>query len=503
MRIDAKLLNSLNLENAAKADLPRWRDRFPPMIIERCLQSAGPAIIKYISTAYQAGIIVPSETLTMPKSGFGLRPVTVTDLPSRLLYSAVVNSLAVALPPPTRGPGKWDSFQDFGIEGSHEYVVELDVASFYEFIDHKTLKNELLLHSMNVDATVALEAYLQELMLNTRGIPQMLSASDRLADTYLGILDRRIAQDGFIMRRYVDDIKILANNWDDANTAIELASEYARDLGLILSSKKTGILKKTTLAERQSDEKKFYKDHFDQTQAAMTRTRLVGSYENVRAVRIKPEEKQAARAAAWKIISDWWANAKGRGPLAETPGPIQRFITRGLYVLRDHPDQLDPQLLADIVFFDGRKIEQVGGYLVARAQNFPEGVRDLRPLYLLIAMGRQSPWFKLWVLYAIEQMAPSSFTGQGALGDWILDQMEDRHEIVRAQAAWLCATRGLLQAEDLTNLYKKASLITQPALAAAAARQSNLPPSIVSAILADSALNREAGKWVTDPPAKT
>lgn len=356
---------------------------------------------------------------------------------------------------------------------------------------------------MNVDATVALEAYLQELMLNTRGIPQMLSASDRLADTYLGILDRRIAQDGFIMRRYVDDIKILANNWDDANTAIELASEYARDLGLILSSKKTGILKKTTLAERQSDEKKFYKDHFDQTQAAMTRTRLVGSYENVRAVRIKPEEKQAARAAAWKIISDWWANAKGRGPLAETPGPIQRFITRGLYVLRDHPDQLDPQLLADIVFFDGRKIEQVGGYLVARAQNFPEGVRDLRPLYLLIAMGRQSPWFKLWVLYAIEQMAPSSFTGQGALGDWILDQMEDRHEIVRAQAAWLCATRGLLQAEDLTNLYKKASLITQPALAAAAARQSNLPPSIVSAILADSALNREAGKWVTDPPAKT
>lgn len=501
MRLELKLLNSLNLQNAAKADLPRWRDRFPPMIMERCLQSAGSAVVNYIMTAYQSGILVPSETLTMPKSGFGLRPVTVTDLPSRLLYSALVNSLAVALPPPTRGQGKWDEFQNFGIEGSHEYVVELDVASFYEFIDHKKLKNELLLHSMNVDASLAVEAYLQELMRDTRGIPQMLSPSDRLADTYLGALDRRLAQDGYVMCRYVDDIRILASNWDDANTAIELASEYARDLGLILSLKKTGILRRATLVERQSSENKFYKDHFDRTQAAMTKIRLVGSYDNVRAVKIKPEEKEAARAAAWRIITDWWTNVKGRGPQVENPGPIQRFITRGLYVLREHPDQLDPQLLADIVFFDGRKIEQVAGYLVARTQVFPEGVRDLRPLYLLAAMGRQSPWFKLWLLYAIEQMAPSSFTGQGALGEWILDQIYDRHETVRAQAAWLCATRGFLKADEMTYLYRKASLITQPALAAAAVRQGNLPNSIVSAVLADSALNREAGKWVTDPPA--
>ena len=113
-------------------------------------------------------------------------------------------------------------------------------------------------------------------------------------------------------------------------------------------------------------------------------------------------------------------------------------------------------------------------------------------------MGRQSPWFKLWLLHAIEQIAPVSFTNQGSLGAWMQEQMTDRHETVRAQAAWLYATRGVLTAEKLADLYKSASVISQPALAAAAVRQGNLPNSVVRAISEDSALNRGASKWSAD-----
>ena len=151
MRIDHKLLTLLDLQAFAVTNIRHWRDRFPPMIMERCLQEASPAVVKYISVAYRAGIEVQSETLTMPRSGFGPRPVTVTDLPSRLLYGALVNCIKDYLPPPTRGFGKWDAFQRFGMSGSHEYIVELDIASFYEFIDHDILVNELLLRCMNLD----------------------------------------------------------------------------------------------------------------------------------------------------------------------------------------------------------------------------------------------------------------------------------------------------------------------------------------------------------------
>ena len=316
MHVEMQLLKSLNLEKVAKGNIKRWRDRFPPIIIERCLQSAESAVINYIFTAYRSGTIVPSETLTMPKSR-SAPAGTVTDLASRLLYSALVDSIADALPAPTRGEGKWDEFQRFGVEGSHEYIVELDIASFYEFIDHKILKNELLLQFIDVGVSDALEAYLQELMKNSRGIPQMLTASDRLADAYLGILDRKLAQAGFATCRYVDDIRILADSWDSANAAVEIATEHARELGLIVSVKKSGIVKKGTLAERQRVEDSFFRDHFDRTQAAMTRIRIVGDYDNIFEVEERPAEKEAALAAAWQILSDWWNPEKGKEPQTE------------------------------------------------------------------------------------------------------------------------------------------------------------------------------------------
>src|SRR5579859_1735664 len=220
-------------------------------------------------------------------------------------------------------------------------------------------------------------------MNKSRGIPQMLTPSDRLADAYLGAVDRKLAQAGFATRRYVDDIRILADSWDSANAAIEAAIEHARELGLIASVKKSGISKKRTLAERQSVEDSFFRDNFDRTQAAMTKIKLVGDYDNIHEVAVKPAERDAALSAAWQILVDWWDPEKGGDPQMEMPVLFQRSITRCLYVLRDHPDQLDPQLLSDIVFRDGRKIEQVANYLVARTQKFPNKVRDMRPLYAL------------------------------------------------------------------------------------------------------------------------
>jgi RNA-directed DNA polymerase len=495
MRIDSKTLASLGLQNFAQANLKYWRDRFPPMIIERCIQDSGSVLVRYLSASYGSGTRVPSETLTMPRAGFGPRPVTVTDLPSRLLYSAMVDSIKEYLPAPTRGPGKWDAFQDFGLEGSHEYIVELDIASFYEFIDHDVLFNELLLLCMNLDLCRVLKDYLGELLGRARGIPQMLPASDRLADAYLSILDRKLSQDGYVVARFVDDIRIIAETWDDANVAIERAADYARQLGLILSAQKTGIFKRTTLADQRRADMQFFNKYFTRTRTAMTQIMLIGSYDSgVQKVEIKPEEQQAARAAAWTIMSEWWNEAKARDPQGEVSTPTQRFINQGLYVLREHPEQLDPQLLQDIVFRYPRKIEQVASYLIARAKASPN-VRDLRPLHFLIAMGRQSGWSKLWLLHTIEQIAPPSFTGQGRLGIWMREQLDDRHEIVRAQAAWLCATRRILQSEKLTELYRNASSISQPALAAAATFQGDIPNNIVSAVANDSILNREASKW--------
>jgi RNA-directed DNA polymerase len=347
---------------------------------------------------------------------------------------------------------------------------------------------------MNLDVCTALTAYLGELLNGTRGLPQMLTASDRLADTYLSILDRKLARDGYSLYRYVDDIRLVAQSWEHANLAIEQAAEYARELGLILSSRKTYIYKQQTLIDQQEQDAALFNSHVDAARESLTKIWFVGSYEEAEPVEVEPADQEAALAATREILMEWWEEAKIRGPQTEASSPVQRFINRGLLALREDAERLPPQMLADIVFHDPRKIENVIKYLVARAEIDP-AERDLRCVALLTAMGRQSAWAKLWILHAIEYLTRTHFRDQGRVGTWVRNQLDDRHEIVRAQAAWLFSIHHRLTSEKLAELYKRASPITQPALAAAAVRQGDIPGPMLSAITADSILNREASKW--------
>jgi RNA-directed DNA polymerase len=131
MHIDSAIVDNLGLPEFVRANIKRWRDRFPPMIIERCLEDSADVMTEYIKSAFAGERYVPSEVLTMPRAGFGPRPVTITDLPSRLLYSAMVNTLNESLSESTRRPGAWDRYQRFGLDEGYEYVVEVDIASCY------------------------------------------------------------------------------------------------------------------------------------------------------------------------------------------------------------------------------------------------------------------------------------------------------------------------------------------------------------------------------------
>lgn len=495
MQIDSAVLESIGLPDFVRTNIKRWRDRFPPMIVERCLVDSADVIVEHIKSAFAGGKSVPSEVLTMPRAGFGPRPVSITDFPSRLLYGAMVSALDHSLPPSTRGNRAWDLYQRFGLGEGDEYVVEMDIASCYEYIDHARLKNELVLRSMSLDVCTALTNYLGELLNQTRGLPQMLTASDRLADTYLSILDRKMGRDGYSVRRYVDDIRVIAQSWEHANLAIEQAAEYARDLGLILSSRKTSIYKQQTLIDQQEQDAALFNSHVDAAREALSGIWFVAGYDSMEEVEITPDEQEAARAAAWKILAEWWDDAKKRGPQVGAASPAQRFINRGLFALREHDRRLPAQMLADIVFHDPRKIENVAKYLIGRAELGP-GERDLRGVGLLTSQGRQSAWAKLWILHAVENLAPDHLRDTGRVGTWVKNQLDDRHEIVRAQAAWLCSMQGWLTSEKLAKLYKRASAISQPGLAAAGVRQGDIAGGMISAITSDSVLNREAAKWV-------
>ena len=91
--------------------------------------------------------VSPGQIVAVSKARHGMRPVAVWDLPSRLLYSALVERLAPSLPSIVRGADAWSDFQQRPLSEHGRYIVSADLASCYSLIDHGLLAEEIQLQT--------------------------------------------------------------------------------------------------------------------------------------------------------------------------------------------------------------------------------------------------------------------------------------------------------------------------------------------------------------------
>ena len=132
MRIDNAAIKKLDLSSASKSVVGVPLDHFPLLTSDRCLDSSTADLTKWTSTIFEAGHFVQAETVTMPRRGFGPRPVTLMASTDRVMRSALLGALRAELPGPTRGQGKWPAFSNFGMpetESTDNYVVNIDIAA--------------------------------------------------------------------------------------------------------------------------------------------------------------------------------------------------------------------------------------------------------------------------------------------------------------------------------------------------------------------------------------
>ncbi len=491
-------LDSAQLLAAAAEVTSRRLDHFPSLIIDRCLENATETLAETTRSGLASGRRAVAEVITMPRRLAGPRPVQVLSPVARTAYTAMVEALGEALPEPTRGAGRWSEHSRFGLEGPHDYVVDVDIAACYEYISHDLLIEELVLRSMDVPQCAALGALLGEIAPTKRGLPQMLRASDLLADAYLSVLDRRLERDGLNLHRYADDIRLLASDWGHANRLVEDCAEYCRDLGLILAGHKTTIYKKATLIELAREDAVFFDGYFQAAIDDLTRiiyvlgSNYANTDEEIEEV-IEPDELEAAEEAARTILYEWHALVRAEKPV---PNAMRRFLPVALSMLGKSEHRLPESLLQDMVFHEPQRLEQVCQYVVRRAANKAFArERHWGSLRGLVTMGRQGPWAKLWLLHTMERLPGRSSQAVDDVREWAVQQLTDRHEVVRAQAAWALALDEALPPRSLGPLYARSSEMSQAALAAAATIQPRVPPSVLRAIQEDAPLNREAAQW--------
>lgn len=133
-------------------------------------------------------------------------------------------------------------------QGFH-WVVDADIQSYFDEIDHDTLLSKLAAHVAD-DVFLALvrnwmQATVRELDgLHSRlskGIPQGSPISPLLANLYLDELDEAIIDDNHRLVRFADDFLILCRDEAEAREALALTEHTVDRLKLALNPEKTRI----------------------------------------------------------------------------------------------------------------------------------------------------------------------------------------------------------------------------------------------------------------------
>jgi RNA-directed DNA polymerase len=135
------------------------------------------------------------------------------------------------------------------LKKGHRYVVDVDLKSYFDTIPHDKLMAEVRKHVADSRVLGLIEAFLTAEIMDgmqhwtpQSGAPQGAVLSPLLSNLYLNDLDHVMAQEGFEMTRYADDLVIQCRTREEAERALAVVQAWTSQRGLTLHPTKTKIV---------------------------------------------------------------------------------------------------------------------------------------------------------------------------------------------------------------------------------------------------------------------
>jgi len=138
------------------------------------------------------------------------------------------------------------------LKDDHRWVVDADLKSYFDTIDHDLLMEMVEEHISDGRILDLIKAFLQADVIDKgkstspeRGTPQGGVISPLLANIFLNPLDHLMAVKGFEMVRYADDFVVLCQSEEEAKAALETVQGWVDAHRLKLHPEKTKIVEES------------------------------------------------------------------------------------------------------------------------------------------------------------------------------------------------------------------------------------------------------------------
>ena len=220
--------------------------------------------LEKLSQSLLEGRYRPQEILRrwIPKLGGGQRPLGIPTIRDRVVQGALRSVLEPiyewAFAPHSYGfrPGRGcrDALRQVQglLDRGYTWIVDADFRSFFDTLRHDVLLAQVAKKVSDGRLLSLLEDFLHQRIMEgmvgwtpTAGTPQGAVVSPLLANIYLDPLDHLLAERGFQVVRYADDLVILCRSQAEALEALTALAMWAGHAGLSLHPDKTRLVDAT------------------------------------------------------------------------------------------------------------------------------------------------------------------------------------------------------------------------------------------------------------------
>lgn len=198
----------------------------------------------------------------IPKAAGKMRPLGIPTIIDRVVQASLRNAIepiferkfadcSYGFRP---GRGCKDALRrvDAGLKRGKTWVVDVDIEQYFDSIDKKRLMDEVATEIADGSVLRLIETFLEQDVIDgmkrwrpERGTPQGAVISPLLANIYLHPVDVAMTTDGYELIRYADDMVILCESRDEAETALARLHELLDERGLRLHPTKTRVVDST------------------------------------------------------------------------------------------------------------------------------------------------------------------------------------------------------------------------------------------------------------------